>query len=128
MMTDTETRVLRVEVSTPQAAMEDFADTWERAERGESLAPMEHIGFESLAQLLAGLLAVLTPQRWELIRLVRQHGPLPTADLPALTGRAEEPLAQDLALLSELGIIEVYAGDQIRVPWDEIDLRVPLAA
>jgi predicted transcriptional regulator len=124
MMTDTETRVLRVEVSTPQAAMEAFADTWERAERGESLAPMEHIGFESLAELLA----VLTPQRWELIRLVRQHGPLHTADLPALTGRAEEPLAQDLALLSELGIIEVYAGDQVRVPWDEIDLRVPLAA
>ena len=120
----TDTRILHIEVSTPQAAMEAFADTWERAERGAAITPTESIGFESLAELLA----VLTPRRWELIRLVRQRGPLPATGLPALIGESAGDTRQDLTALSTLGIVEVDAAGQACVPWDEIDLRVPLAA
>jgi hypothetical protein len=48
----TEPRILHIEVSTPQAAMDAFADTW------------------------------------ELIRLVRRHGPLAPKALPELAGQS----------------------------------------
>jgi predicted transcriptional regulator len=120
----TDKRILQIEVCTPQAAMEAFAETWERAERGEAVTPAEAIGFETLAELLA----FLTPVRWELIRLVRRQGPLAVAQLPALTGRSAEDIREHLAQLSSLGILELDAEGRVSVPWDEIDLRVPLAA
>lgn len=120
----TEIRILHIEVSTPQAAMEAFADTWERAERGEPVTPTESIGFESLAELLA----VLTPPRWELIRLLRQRGPLLPEELPTLAAQPAADIREHLATLGALGIFETDTGGRISVPWDEIDLRVPLAA
>ena len=45
----TDERILQIEVCMPQAAMEAFADTWERAERGETVTPKEALGFETLA-------------------------------------------------------------------------------
>ena len=120
----TDERILQIEVCMPQAAMEAFADTWERAERGETVTPKEALGFETLAELLA----FLTPVRWELIHLVRRQGPLPVAQLPSLTGRSAEDIREHLAQLSSLGVLELDADDRVSVPWDEIDLRVPLAA
>jgi predicted transcriptional regulator len=120
----TDPRILHIEVSTPQAAMDAFADIWERARRGEAVTPTESIGFESVAELLA----TLTSARWELIRLVRRHGPLAPEQLPALAGQSSEDIREHLAALSALGILEADASGRVLVPWDEIDLRVPLAA
>jgi predicted transcriptional regulator len=120
----TEPRILHIEVSTPQAAMEAFAETWERAARGEPVEPSESIGFESVGELLAAL----TPARWELIRLVRQRGPLLPVELPALTRRPLDEIHADVAALSGLGILDTAVDGRVSVPWDEIDLRVPLAA
>ncbi len=120
----TERRILRIEISTPQAAMEAFARTWERLERGEAISPVESIGFESLSELLS----TLTPARWNLIQTSKRRGPTFIGDLAesvehdGITGRT------DIGTLIDLGILEIDEDQRAFVPWDEIDLRVPLAA
>ena len=123
----TERRILRIEISTPQAAMEAFARTWERLERGETVNPVETIGFESLSELLS----TLTPRRWELIQTVKRRGPTPIGDLLEPVEPVEHDNTSsrtDVGTLVDLGILEIDDRQRVFVPWDEIDLRVPLAA
>ena len=44
-----ERRVLRIEVSSPEAALDDFASAWDALADGAKLSPVEALGFESLA-------------------------------------------------------------------------------
>ncbi|WP_295427007.1 hypothetical protein [uncultured Thiodictyon sp.] len=120
----TERRTLRIEISTPQAAMEAFAQTWERLERGEAVSPVESIGFESLSEMLS----TLTATRWELIQAVKRRGPTPIADLIDAVEHDGAPGRTDVGALVDLGILEIDERQCVFVPWDEIDLRVPLAA
>ena len=120
----TERRTLRIEISTPQAAMEAFAQTWERLERGEAVNPDESIGFESLSEMLS----TLTATRWELIQMVKRCGPIPIADLIEAVAPDGAPGRTDVGALVDLGILEIDDRQSVFVPWDEIDLRVPLAA
>ncbi|WP_295579256.1 hypothetical protein [uncultured Lamprocystis sp.] len=120
----TERRILRIEISTPQAAMEAFAQTWERLERGEAVTPVESIGFESLSEMLS----TLTPRRWELIQTVKRRGPTPIGELAEPVEQDKIPGCTDVGTLVDLGILEVDDRQRVFVPWDEIDLRVPLAA
>jgi predicted transcriptional regulator len=120
----TERRVLRIEISTPQAAMEAFAQTWERLERGEAVIPIESIGFESLSEMLS----TLTPRRWELIQTVKRRGPTPIGDLVEPVEHDQTSSRTDVGTLVDLGILEIDDRQRVFVPWDEIDLRVPLAA
>lgn len=73
----TDRRVLRIDISTPQTAMEVFAQTWEGLERGNAFRPVASIGFESLSEMLN----TLTPRRRELIQTVNHRGPTPIGDL-----------------------------------------------
>jgi len=120
----TERRILRIEISTPQAAMEAFAQTWERLERGEAVSPVESIGFESLSELLS----TLTPRRWDLIQTLKRSGPTPIDDLAKHVEQDRTPSRADVGTLVDLGILEIDDRQRVFVPWDEIDLRVPLAA
>ncbi len=120
----TERRILRIEISTPQAAMEAFAQTWERLERGEAVTPVESIGFESLSEMLSTLM----PRRWELIQTVKRRGPTPIGELAEPVEQDKIPGCTDVGTLVDLGILEIDDRQRVFVPWDEIDLRVPLAA
>jgi predicted transcriptional regulator len=120
----TERRILHIEISSPQAAMEAFAQTWERLERGEAVAPVESIGFESLSEMLN----TLTPRRWDLIQTVKRSGPTPIGDLDEAGAHDKIPSRTDVETLVDLGILEIDDRQRVVVPWDEIDLRVPLAA
>lgn len=119
-----ERRILRIEISTPQAAMEAFAQTWERLERGEAFNQVESIGFESLSELLS----TLTPRRLELIQTLKRSGPTPIGDLTEPIEDDRTSNRTDVGTLIDLGILEIDDRQRVLVPWDEIDLRVPLAA
>jgi predicted transcriptional regulator len=121
----TEQRILHIEVASAEAALEEFARTWERVARGDALAPVDALSFESLPQLLS----TLTPGRWGLIQALKRQGCTSIDALAAAVGRDLDGVAQDVAVLIDLGIVQkVRDGHLVTVPWDEIDLRVPLAA
>ncbi len=119
-----EKRVLHIEISSVEASLEQFADTWECAERGETVTPYHGVGFESMSQLLS----TLTPKRWEMIERLRKEGPQTIYGLAKLLDRNYKNVHTDVKALMVIDIVQEAAGGKIEVPWDKIDARLNLAA
>lgn len=115
--------VLHVKVAEPMEEMLDHAKvTMEAIESGQTPEPHMGIGFESLPQLLA----IFTPKRWELIAYLSEHGPLSVAELARRLERNYKNVHGDVAVLTEWMVVERDDAGLVSVPWDEIDLRLPL--
>jgi predicted transcriptional regulator len=116
-------KVLQVKVAEPTAEMLGRAQaTMEALQSGEDPAPYFGIGFETLPQLLA----VFSPKRWELIAYLSEHGPLSVAALARGLGRDYKNVHGDVVSLMEWMVVERGPDGAVSVPWDEIDLRLPL--
>jgi predicted transcriptional regulator len=117
-------RVLHVEVSSLEESLEQFGKALEQTIQGSELEPYEGIGFESMVELLS----TFTPKRWDLIRCLRQEGPVTLYALAKTLGRDYKNVRLDVKTLEEWGIIERDEAGRVLVPWDEIDVKVLLAA
>jgi predicted transcriptional regulator len=118
-------KVLHVQVAEPMVDMLDRARVvMEALEAGrEPPAPYFGIGFESMPQMLA----VFTPKRLALIAYLSEHGPMTVAALARGLGRDYKNVHGDVAALMEWMVVERGADGRVCVPWEEIDLRLPLA-
>lgn len=117
------TNILHIEVGAPvQASLERARRTMEALQRGRAVEPWFGIGFADLPELLA----VFTPRRWELLGFLSEHGPLTVAELARALGRNYKNVHGDVAALSEWLAVEREPDGRVGVPWDEIDLRLPL--
>lgn len=116
-------RVLHVEVSSLEESLGQFGEVLEKTMQGIELEPFEAIGFESMVELLG----TFTPKRWELIQRLRQEGPMTIYALAKALGRDYKNVRLDVKALEEWGIIKRDETGRVLVPWDEIDVRVPLA-
>jgi predicted transcriptional regulator len=116
-------KVLHVKVAEPVRASLDRARiVMEALDRGEAPEPYFSVGFESMPQLLG----VFTPKRWELIAYLREHGPLAIAELARRLKRDYKNVHSDVAALMEWLAIERDDDGRVFVPWDAIELRLPL--
>lgn len=102
-------------------AADRFIDAWERAERGEVVEPETHIAFESWA----GLAAILSPKRVELLRHVRRQPAANVADLARALHRDYKRVREDVEALAEAGLIERTA-EGVRADYDEIRTAIAL--
>lgn len=115
--------VLHIRVGEPiEVSLTRARDTMEVLERGQTPEPYFGIGFTELPQLLA----VFTPRRWELLRLLSQDGPMTIAELARALGRDYKNVHGDVVALNEWLAVERDEDGRVFVPWDEIDLRLPL--
>lgn len=116
--------VLHVKIAEPMADMLGRARVaMESLDAGELPEPYFGIGFESLPQLLE----VFSPRRWALITYLTAQGPLTLADLARGLGCDESEVQGDVAALLEWTVVERRADGRLWVPWDEVDMRLPLA-
>lgn len=114
---------LHIHVGEPMAATLDRAKTAMRAiARGDTPEPYFGVGFESLPQLMN----TFTPRRWELISHLRQAGPLSIAELARQLHRNYKNVHEDVSALLQWETIRRDEQGRVFVPWDEIDLRLPL--
>lgn len=117
------TKVLHVKVAEPMAEVLGRArTTMETLGKEKMPKPYFGVGFESLPQMLA----VFTPKRWELIAFLGKHGPLSVAALARGLRRNYKNVHNDVAALMEWKVVERNDGGRVFVPWDEIDLHLPL--
>ena len=116
-------QILNVRISSPQESLTHFAKVWKDAARGKKVKPYNGIGFESIAQFAAAL----TPQRWLLINALKGVDPSSIYALAKKLGRHYKNVHTDVTALVQLGIIEKDAEGKVFVPWDEIDVNMPLA-
>lgn len=115
--------VLHIKVGEPiEGSLTRARDIMEALERGQTPEPYFGIGFAELPQLLA----VFTSRRWELLRLLSQDGPMTIAELARALRRDYKNVHGDVVALSEWLAVERDEDGRVFVPWDEIDLRLPL--
>jgi predicted transcriptional regulator len=105
---------IEIEVMKPGAALEAFADTWQRIEAGET--PTPRLAFGSLRALFSAI----TEKRLELIRFVAAIEKLNTRQLAQELGRDYKNVYTDVKDLVELGLLEKDDKGRLIAPHDEI--------
>ena len=86
--------------------------------------PDYHLSFESARTLFT----LLTPARIDLLDTLRRSGPSSVYALAKQAGRNYSNVHADVAQLIELSLIERTDEEIVFVPFDEIDIHLPLAA
>ena len=115
--------VLEVSVGVPvEKKMEHFSAALQAAMEGRATAPHFGVGFANMAQFGD----VFTPKRWELVEALKASGPLSIYALAKRLGRHYRNVHKDVGALMEWMVIEKDADGHVFVPWDEIDVRLPL--
>ncbi len=95
-------------------------DVWNRAERGETVEPQDHVVFEDFPTLLR----VLTPKRFELLRQLHRTPAASVAELARRLGRDYKRVHEDVEALTNVGLIERDGG--LSAPYDAIEARMAM--
>jgi predicted transcriptional regulator len=94
----------------------------ERLDRGEREQQAAHIAFESMETFLK----VLTPNRWALLRALRNRGPSSIRALAQALGRDYRGVHADVTVLVDAGLIERDDSGAISVPWSRVSAEMAL--
>lgn len=117
-------RHIHIGTENAERGFQRFREAWREAESGQRAGAEVHLNFEDLDMLLA----VLTPRRLELLRLLRQHGPLSVRAASKHLGRNYKNVYADARRLENAGLAERTDDGRLAAPWDVIDAHVQLVA
>ncbi len=98
-------RVKRVKIGIKsfEDVLEDTKEAMKKLERGEKVKPEKGLYFESIE----GFRKALTPKRLELLHLIREKQPGSLQELARLSKRDIKSVATDIAILKDLGLIDM---------------------
>jgi predicted transcriptional regulator len=114
---------LVVGIRTDSDLSKEFLQAWKNAEtRNLNKGPVSHLYFDSLDTLWRKL----TPRRTELLQALRQKGPLSMRKLAFYLHRDYKNVRIDIKELSEVNLVKKTDEGLFMVPWDSIDLQIPL--
>lgn len=85
--------------------------------------PDFHLSFESARSLFAEL----TPARLDLLDTLRRVGPCSVYALAKAAERNYSNVHTDVARMEELGLVERTEGAEVSVPYESVEILVPLA-
>lgn len=101
-----------------------FSDAWNSVDSKTRTDTEVHLNFESFETLMS----VLTPKRLELLKALRQQGPLSVKGLAEALGRDYKNVHVDSAELEAVDLIQRTESGLVVAPWDVIDAHVRLVA
>ena len=114
---------LEVRVGEPvRRSLVRAAKIMQAIQDGREVAPHFSVGFRSMAQFGE----VFTPKRWELIEALKAEGPMTIYALAKHLGRHYRNVHKDVAVLVDWTVVGKNKAGRVFVPWDEIDVRMPL--
>lgn len=105
---------IEIIVLSPQAALQAFADTWQKAEAGKD--GRQRLAFGSLRELFSAI----TEKRLDLLRHVASHEGLNVRQLAQSLGRDDKNVHTDVTELVGLGLLERGSDGVLVAPYDEI--------
>ncbi|MDA3935031.1 MAG: hypothetical protein PF630_12000 [Gammaproteobacteria bacterium] len=112
------------EVKLHVANMNDFfagaAQAARRVDEGDYSEQAGVIAFESMEVLLK----VLTANRWQLLRILSEHGPTSIRRLSKLLARDYRGVHADVGSLLDVGLIDRTDSGEIMVPWSKISVEM----
>jgi predicted transcriptional regulator len=117
---------IHIGVEDASHGFDRFIEAWHKAEKGEGeIGQAEiHLNFEDFAMLSL----VLTPKRLELMKTLRQHGPLSVRALAKKLDRDYKNVHADAGALESVELIQRTDEGLLIAPWDVIDAHVRLVA
>ncbi len=119
------TKQLLIAVRNDQQTADEIIDTWHRSEKGLSPEqPAHRLYFDDVETLWKAL----THRRMHLLQILRQSGPLSIRKLATTLDRDYKNVHSDIAKLKAFGLVELDKEEHYFVPWDLIDLQIPLTA
>jgi predicted transcriptional regulator len=110
-----------IEVAKKGSAVSAARQQLAIARRGRT--PDYRLSFESARSLFAEL----TPARLDLLDTLRKVGPCSVYALAKAAERNYSNVHTDIARLEELGLIDRNGESAISVPYDSVEILVPLA-
>lgn len=110
-----------IEVAKPGAAVRTARKQLAAARTGRT--PDFHLSFESARSLFSEL----TPARVDLLDTLRKVGPCSVYALAKAAERNYSNVHTDVARLEELGLIERTDKDAVFVPYESVEILLPLA-
>jgi predicted transcriptional regulator len=110
-----------IEVAKRGSAVRTARSQIASARKGK--APDFHLSFESARSLFSEL----TPARVELLDTLRKVGPCSVYALAKAAERNYSNVHTDVGRLEELGLIERTDEDAIFVPFESVEILLPLA-
>lgn len=110
-----------IEVSRKGSVFDVAAKQVASARQGRT--PDFHLSFESARSLFAEL----TPARLDLLDTLRRIGPCSVYALAKAAERNYSNVHTDAARLEELGLIERAEDGSVSVPFESVEILVPLA-
>jgi len=113
-------KTLYVRVSSGQNPADDALDrfeaAWHLASGRAAPAPLAVLSFADLPLLVKNL----TPARWELLRQLKNAGPLTIFALAKLLERDYKNVHTDVSRLLELKLVEKNPDGQVSVSWQAL--------
>jgi predicted transcriptional regulator len=110
-----------VEVAKPGSAIHAARQQLVAARKGQS--PDFHLSFESARTLFSEL----TPARLDLLDTLRRVGPCSVYGLAKSAERNYSNVHTDVGRLEELGLVERTEAGEVSVPFEAVEILVPLA-
>jgi predicted transcriptional regulator len=110
-----------IEVAKRSSAVGAARQQLAAARRGQS--PDYRLSFESARSLFADL----TPVRVDLLDTLRRIGPCSVDALAQAAERNYSNVSSDIARLEELGLVERTEEGAVSVPFESVEILVPLA-
>ena len=110
-----------IEVARKGSIFRTAAQQLANARQGQT--PDFRLSFESARSLFAEL----TPARLDLLDTLRRVGPCSVYALAKAAERNYSNVHTDVSRLEELGLIERSEADAISVPFESVEILVPLA-
>ena len=119
-------RRLRIGIKSMDEVMSDFALAAKALERGEHVVPKEGRYFTDLRAFRRAI----TDQRLAVLRTIKANGPESVYELAKIVKRDVKNVSTDLAILEELGLVELKRTKTPRgkvkptVSYDTINLDI----
>lgn len=114
--------VLHIEIQPVKAALDRFGHALQSLEEGKTVKSYGGIGFETPPQFAR----VFTEKRWELIAALKDSGPLTIYALAKRLHRHYRNVYKDVQALMEWSVVEKNEDGHVSIPWDTIDVHLPL--
>jgi predicted transcriptional regulator len=117
-------REVTLRVEDLDSFFEDALAMGRRLDEGANKAGVAKLAFESMA----GLLKLLTANRWTLMATLRKLGPVSIPALAKALARDYRGVHADVALLTDAGLIVRDEHGKVSVPWSRITAEMDFGA
>jgi predicted transcriptional regulator len=117
------TKRIKIGFKEVSAALNDFVEAGKALTRGEQVKEEAGVYFTNIEAFRKAI----TPRRLELLNVIKTSKPSSINELALMARRNIKNVAEDIKLLSQVGLLEIEAAHNRLAPhvdYDEIDVRI----